>query len=312
MELIRGLTNLRPRHRECVTTIGAFDGVHLGHRAVLQQLIDKGLALGLPTVVVLFEPLPREFFAPQQAPSRLMSFREKFLALKALGIDRVLRIRFTESFSGLDPEVFIQQVFVQGLASRYVIVGDDFRFGHHRTGTFDVLKQAGRDHGFEVVPTATFEIASERVSSTRIRQALESSHFELAESLLGKPYSISGKVTVGRQLGRTLDAATANVEPNRIRVALSGVYAVAVVIGEQTYSGVANVGTRPTVNSRQKAILEVHILDFNRDIYGERITVIFRQKIRDEKKFDSLEALKAGIHRDFVEGRAYFGLPAPV
>jgi len=295
-----------------VTTIGAFDGVHLGHREVLQQLIDKGRALKLPTVVVVFEPLPREFFAPEQAPSRLMSFREKFLALKALGIDRVLRIRFTESFSGLDPEAFIQQVFVHGLASRYVIVGDDFRFGHDRTGTFEVLKQAGRDYGFEVVPTATFQIDRERVSSTRIRQALESSNFELAENLLGKPYSMSGKVTVGRQLGRTLDAATANVEPNRIRVALSGVYAVDVVIGEQIYHGVANVGTRPTVNSRQKAILEVHILDFNRDIYGERITVTFVQKIRDEKKFDSLEALKTGIHRDFAAGRAYFGLPAAV
>ena len=247
-----------------------------------------------------------------RAPSRLMSFREKFLALKALGIDRVLRIRFTESFSSLDPEAFIQQVFVQGLASRYVIVGDDFRFGRDRTGTFEVLKQAGRDHGFEVVPTATFEIGRERVSSTRIRQALESADFELAESLLGKPYSMSGKVMVGRQLGRTLDAATANVEPNRIRVALSGVYAVDVVIGEKIYSGVANVGTRPTVNSRQKAILEVHILDFKRDIYGERIAVTFRQKIRDEKKFASLEELKAAIHRDFSAGRAYFGLPAKV
>ncbi|MFT5579559.1 MAG: riboflavin kinase/FMN adenylyltransferase [Paraglaciecola psychrophila] len=312
MELIRGLVNLRPRHRECVTTIGAFDGVHLGHREVLQQLIDRGRALGLPTVVVLFEPLPREFFAPQQAPSRLMSFREKFLALKALGIDRVLRIRFTEAFSGLDPEDFIEQVFVQGLASRYVIVGDDFRFGHDRTGTFEVLKQAGRDHGFEVVPTATFEIGQERVSSTRIRQALESSNFELAASLLGQPYSMSGKVMLGRQLGRTLGAATANVEPNRIRVALSGVYAVAVLIGEKTYSGVANVGIRPTVNSLQKAILEVHILDFTRDIYGQRITVVFRHKIREEKKFDSLEALKTAIHQDFSAGRAYFDLPASV
>lgn len=308
MELIRGLHNLRPRHRECVTSIGAFDGVHLGHRAVLQQLVEKGRQLNLPTVVVVFEPLPREFFAPEKAPSRLMSFREKFVALKALGIDRVLRIHFTPAFRQLNAEEFIQQVFVRGLASRYVIVGDDFRFGHDRTGNFAVLQSAGRENDFEVVATSTFEIDKERVSSTRIRKALESADFELAENLLGRPYSIIGKVMLGQQLGRTLDAPTANVEPHRIRVALAGVYAVKVLFNEKQYYGVANVGIRPTVNDRVKAILEVHLLDFNDNIYGKTIEVVFCKKIRDEKKFDSFDELKKSIHQDFFDGREYFGL----
>ncbi len=308
MELIRGLHNLRSEHRGCVTTIGAFDGVHLGHRAVLQQLIDKGLELALPTVVVVFEPLPREFFAPLKAPARLMSFREKFLALKNLGIDRVLRIHFTPSFRQLDAQEFIKKVFVDGLASRHLIVGDDFRFGKERAGNFDALTAAGRKHGFGVVATSTVEILAGRVSSTRIRKALEESNFELAEQLLGRVYSISGKVLVGQQLGRKLDAPTANVELHRLRAALSGVYAAEVIVDGKSFFAVANVGNRPTVNDRVKAILEVHLLDFNEDIYGKVIEVIFRKKIRDEKKFDSIDELKSQIHKDFEVGRDYFGM----
>ncbi|MFT5691892.1 MAG: riboflavin kinase/FMN adenylyltransferase [Oceanicoccus sp.] len=308
MELIRGLHNLRPEHQGCVTTIGAFDGVHLGHRAVLQQLIDKGQELDLPTVVVVFEPLPREFFAPLQAPARLMSFREKFLALKSLGIDRILRIRFTPAFRQLDAQEFINRVFVEGLGSRHLIVGDDFRFGHDRTGNFDVLKAAGQQNGFSVVATGTVEVFNERVSSTRIRKALEESDFALAEMLLGRVYSISGKVLVGQQLGRQLDAPTANVELHRLRAAMSGVYAAEVIVDTKRFFAVANVGNRPTVNDRVKAILEVHLLDFHDDIYGKVIEVIFRKKIRDEKKFGSIDILKAQIHKDFDEGRRFFGL----
>ena len=308
MELIRGLHNLRPEHRGCVATIGAFDGVHLGHRAVLQQLIDKGQELGLPTVVIVFEPLPREFFAPLKAPARLMSFREKFLALKKLNIDRVLRIRFTPVFRQLDAQEFINRVFVEGLGSRHLIVGDDFRFGHDRTGNFDVLKAAGLQKGFSVVATETVEVFGERVSSTRIRKALKDSDFTLSEKLLGRVYSISGKVLVGQQLGRQLDAPTANVELHRLKAALSGVYAAEVIVDTKSYFAVANVGNRPTVNDRVKAILEVHLLDFHEDIYGKVIEVIFRKKIRDEKKFSSIDALKTQIHMDFGEGRCFFGL----
>jgi riboflavin kinase/FMN adenylyltransferase len=273
---------------------------------VLQQLIERGRALNLPTVVVVFEPLPREYFAPLQAPPRLMSFREKLMALKAMGIDRVLRIRFTPSFRDLAPTEFIRKVFVDGLDSRYIIVGDDLRFGRNRGGDFEMLKAAGIEYGFDVVATSTVEVAEERVSSTRIRTALELADFKLAERLLGRPYSIAGKVLRGQQLGRTLNAPTANVELHRIRTALSGVYAVEVLIAQQRFFGVANVGTRPTVDDSLKAILEVHIMDFSEDIYGRQIEVIFRHKIRDEQKFASIDKLKLQIHQDIATGRDFF------
>lgn len=306
MEIIRGLHSLRPRHRGCVTTIGAFDGVHRGHQAVLQQLIDKGRELGLPTVVVVFEPLPREYFAPKQAPARLMSFREKFKAMSELGIDRLLRIRFTPTFREMGAREFINQIFVEGLDARYVIVGDDLRFGRDRGGNFDLLKQQGKAKGFDVVATSTLLADGERVSSTRIRKALEDCDFALAENLLGRPFSIAGRVIKGQQLGRELGTPTANIELRRLRAPLSGVYSVEVIIAGECYQGVANIGTRPTVDDSLKAILEVHLLDFNRDIYYKNIEVIFRKKIREECKFESLDALKAQIFRDIQAARTCF------
>lgn len=310
MELIRGLHNIRPRHRGCVATIGAFDGVHRGHQKVLQQLMDKGRELGLPSTVVILEPLPREYFAPLKAPPRLMSFREKCIALRDLGIDRVLRIRFTEAFSKVDAEDFILDAFVAKLGVRYIVVGDDLRFGRDRGGDFNLLRRLGDENGYEVVDTNTLKEDSDRVSSTRIRQALQQSEFELAEQLLGKPYGISGRVVIGQQLGRTLQVPTANLKLHRIRTALSGVYAVEVkgATAGLVY-GVANVGTRPTVGDLTEAILEVHLLDFDCDIYGKNIEVIFRKKIRDEKKFSSLDELKANIHSDIAQARLYFQLP---
>lgn len=306
MELIRNLHNLRVQHQGCVTTMGAFDGVHRGHQAVLQQLIAKGSQLGLPTVVVVFEPLPCEYFSPLQAPARLMSFREKFQAFKALGIDRVLRIRFTQAFREMTAAQFIKQVFVDGLHSKYIIVGDDLRFGRNRSGTFDELKAAGVQYGFDVVATSTFSFGEQRVSSTRIRSALEHEQFDLAQELLGKPYSICGRVIKGKQLGRELNVPTANLQLHRIRAALSGVYVVEVIVEGQLHRGVANIGTRPTVDNSLKAILEVHILDFDRDIYGKNIEVIFRGKIRDEKKFGSIPELKQQLHKDVETGRQFF------
>ncbi|MEH6910602.1 MAG: bifunctional riboflavin kinase/FAD synthetase [Oceanicoccus sp.] len=306
MELIRGLHNLRPRHRGCVTTIGAFDGVHRGHRAVLQRLIDKGREMGLPTTVVVFEPLPKEFFAPLQAPARLMSFQEKFKALKELGIDRILRIRFTETLREMDGGEFVRKVFVDGLGAKHIIIGDDLRFGRDRGGNFELLRKFGLKEGFTVEATETLEVGDERVSSTRIRKALEAIDFDLANTLLGRPFSISGKVMVGQQLGRQLGAPTANLELHRLRSPLSGVFAVDAIIDRKTIHGVANVGTRPTVGDGLKAILEVHLLDFDCDIYGKNIEVVFRKKIRDEKKFDSIDELKQQIHHDFETGRQYF------
>jgi riboflavin kinase/FMN adenylyltransferase len=309
MELIRGLHNLRPRHRGCVVAQGAFDGVHRGHQMVLSRLKEKGRELGLPTVVICFEPLPREFFAPARAPSRLMSFREKFDALRDFGIDRVLRIPFNASFSEMVASDFVRDVFYRGLAARHVVVGDDQHFGRNREGDFALLQSLGRQYGFDVESMDSVAIEGQRASSTRIRAALEQGDFALATELLGRPYSMTGRVVVGKQLGRTIDAPTANLHLRRIRSPLAGVYAVEVEgVGMQRHVGVANVGTRPTIGDLTHAILEVHILDFTGDLYRRNITVTFRKKLRDERKFASLGELREQIRRDFAEGRAYFEL----
>lgn len=308
MELIRGLHNLRPRHRACVATIGAFDGIHLGHQAVLKQLVLKAKELAVPSCIIVFEPLPREYFAPYESPPRLTSFRERWMQLKACGIDRVLRVRFDQALSEVSAEDFIEQVFVKGLGIHYIVVGDDLRFGHDRQGDFSLLRRVGEKHGFDVMATSTLCLSDSRVSSTRLRRALQNADFVLAESLLGRAYYICGKVVVGQQLGRTLGFPTANIQLRRFRAALSGVYAVEVKgLGDTLLPAVANCGTRPTVNGIT-AILEVHLLDFDADIYGHTIQVIFRKKLRDEKKFADLEELKASIAMDVETSRAYFGL----
>jgi riboflavin kinase/FMN adenylyltransferase len=309
MDLIRGFEHFRRHHHGCVATIGAFDGVHLGHQAVLRQLIAKGREMGLPSTVVLFEPLPREYFSPNDAPARLMSFREKFIALRDMGIDRVLRIRFTAAFRDMTANEFIRKLFVDGLGVKYVVVGDDLRFGRNRSGDFDLLRRVGMVHGFEVVDTQTLQVSEERVSSTRVREVLAESDFSLAERLLGRPYSIAGRVIVGQQLGRTIGAPTANMELHRLRSPLSGVFAVEVHGADEVMRpGVANVGVRPTIGDLSKAILEVHLLNFNKNIYGRNLRVVFRKKLRNEVKFDGLDALKAQIGRDVEQARHYFDL----
>jgi len=309
MELIRGFHNFRPRHGGCVATIGAFDGVHRGHQAVLRQLVEKSREYGLPSTVVLFEPLPREYFAPDSAPPRLMSFREKFEAIRELGIDRVVRIRFTPALRNMSADEFINTLFVKNLGAKYIVVGDDLRFGRDRSGDFDLLRKAGARDGFDVIDTATLQYDGERVSSTRIREVLAAGDFALAEALLGRPYSISGRVIVGQQLGRTIGAPTANLQLRRLRSPLAGVFAVEVEgVEAQPLPGVANVGVRPTVGDLSKAILEVHLLNFNGDLYRRNIRVLFREKLRNEIKFDSIDALREQIARDIDQARDYFSL----
>jgi len=307
MELIRGLHNLRPRHRGCVATIGAFDGVHCGHQAVIRQLLERSAAQALPSTVVVFEPLPREYFAPLNAPARLTSFREKFVALEALGVDRILRISFTQQMQKMSAQDFVDTVFVEGLAVAHVVLGDDFRFGNAREGDLELMEEQGRRYGFDVEPTITCECAGERISSTRIREALDAANFELAETLLGRPFSITGKVVYGNQLGRTIGFPTANIRLQRLRAPLSGVYAVEVSgAGLESTCAVANVGTRPTVNDSIKANLEVHVLDRELDLYGERINVVFRHKLREEQKFESIDELQKNIARDVENARTWF------
>ena len=308
MELIRGLHNMRPRHRGCVLTIGAFDGVHLGHQAVITHLLDKSRELGVPSLVIVFEPLPREYFSPLEAPARIMSFREKFFAMRDLGVDRLLRVQFKESLRAMSAQQFLDDIFVAGLGVRYVVLGDDFRFGNDRQGDLEFIRQQGPRHGYEARPTPTFSIDGERVSSTRIREALEAADFVAAQRLLGRPYSISGKVVYGRQLGQTLGTPTANLQLDRLRAPLAGVYVVEVSgAGLAGAAGVGNVGVRPTVDDSIMANLEVHLLDREVALYGQHIEVTFRHKLRAEQKFGSVDELRENIARDIGNARAWLG-----
>ena len=306
MELIRGLHNLRPRHRGCVATIGNFDGVHLGHQAVIGQLADKAQAQHLPTLVMLFEPQPQEFFDPQGAPPRLMRLREKLQALRRYSVDRVLCVNFDARFAALEPEAFIRQVLIEGLGVRYLVVGDDFRFGHRRRGDFAMLQAAGREHGFQVVNLHSLAIDGARVSSTRVRAALAAADLAQAEKLLGRPVRLCGRVAHGDKLGRTLGVPTANIHLHRQNTPFKGIYVVELFgLPAEPLAGVASIGTRPTVGGT-RTLLEVHLLDFDRDIYGKYVHVNFLHKLRDEQRFESLDELKTHIQQDIRDARAFF------
>lgn len=304
---IRGLHNLRPWHRGCVATIGSFDGVHLGHQAILRQLAQAAEAHQLPSVVIIFEPQPHEFFSGDKAPARLMRLREKIQALFAAGVSRILCIEFNESLRNLSAQAFIDQVLVSGLAIKHLVVGDDFRFGCDRKGDFSLLQTEGARHGFTVSDTCTLLLHGERVSSTRIRHLLELGDFARAEELLGRPYSITGRVGYGQQLGRKLGVPTANIHLWRYRSPLHGVFAVTARFKQgDVHRGVANVGVRPTVSGDKKPILEVHLFDFATAIYGTMIEVVFHQKLRDEQRFPSLEALQTQLQQDIKHAQDFF------
>jgi riboflavin kinase / FMN adenylyltransferase len=308
MELIRGIHNLKPRHEGCVLTIGNFDGVHQGHQAVLTRLQEKAAALGLPACVMLFEPQPLELFAGDDAPARLSRLREKVEALAALRIDRLLCVRFSREFAAQSADIFIKQLLVEKLGVRYLVVGDDFRFGKGREGDFPLLQQAGRRHGFEVVSTQSFQLARQRVSSTLVREALSAGRLAEVELMLGRPYAITGRVAHGDKLGRTIGFPTANLALKRRVSPVGGVFAVEVVCSGNLFPGVANVGVRPTLSGSQ-ARLEVHLFDFSGDLYGQQVKVLLRHKLREEQKFASFSALKEQIERDAQAARAWFGLP---
>ena len=307
MKLIRGLHNLSESSlSQSAVTIGAFDGVHRGHQEVLAHLKHEADARSLATTVITFEPLPGEFLFPDRAPPRLMTFREKFTALADQGIDNLLCLRFNNRLRTMSPRAFVEDIFVKGLNARYIAFGDDFRFGKDRAGDLDFTQSLAQEFAYEVVPTSTFDMAGERVSSTRIRTTLLDADFSEAADLLGKPFKLSGKVLKGKQLGRTIGSPTANIALKRVKSPLHGVYAVRVSGGGlSSAAGVANVGVRPTVNDGTLANLEVHLFDFDGDLYGERLSVEFMTKLRDEKKFESLDALKAAIAADQQAARSW-------
>ncbi len=304
MQLVRGLQNLRPQHRGCVATIGNFDGVHRGHQAILARLRERADDLGVPSCVVIFEPQPREFFGPDTAPARLTRLRDKLALFAAAGVDRVLCLSFNRRLRELSAAEFVHAILVEGLGVQHLEVGDDFRFGCDRAGDFAFLQQAAAVEGFTLEAASTVEIDGLRVSSTRVRESLAAADFVLAERLLGRPFQISGRVLHGQKLARQFGTPTANVQLKRRRVPLTGVYLVSVELDGKPWPGVANIGVRPTVQGDGNAHLEVHLLDFVGDIYGRRLTVAFHQKLRDEQRFASLEALKTAIHADVAAARA--------
>jgi len=299
--------NIEPRHLGCVATIGNFDGVHLGHRAVIAQLERVGECFGQPSTVVVFEPQPQEYFRGAGAPARLTPLRDKLALLSDVGVDHLLCLRFGRVLAQTSAEDFIRQVLVDALGVRQLVVGDDFRFGHGRKGNFSTLLEAGRRLGFGVEEAETCQVDGERVSSTRIREALGAGRLQEAERLLGRPFRICGRVVHGDKRGRDWGFPTANVAMDRRRLPLTGIYAVQVSgAGPGPVNGVASIGVRPTVPGPARALLEVYLLDFDADIYGRRIEVGFLDRIRDEARFETFEALKSQIASDVRQARRFF------
>ena len=306
MRLIRGFHNLRRVHQGSAVTIGNFDGLHRGHRAVLERLHRHAAEHQLLTTVMTFEPTPQEYFAPHTAPVRLQRLRDKLATLEALGVDQVICLRFDRKLAALSAQAFVEQILVAGLGVRYLVVGDDFRFGAGRNGDFAYLCDAGSTHGFEVANTETFFEHGQRISSTRIRAALAAGDLDTAMQLLGRRYRICGRVAAGQQRGRSIGFPTANIHLHRRLSPLRGVFAVRVHgLAPEPLNGVANIGTRPTVDGSHW-VLEVHLFDMDADIYGRYLDVEFCARLRDEKKFASFEILKQQIQRDAEQARQFF------
>lgn len=306
MKFIRGLENLTVPQQFCAVTIGNFDGVHLGHQSVIEQLKINAKQLNLSTLAVIFEPQPNEFFNKNNLPPRLMRLREKIVALEQQGVDRILCLPFNQTLAQLDAELFIKKILVDSLSAKYVVIGDDFRFGKQRQGDLDLLKKMGLQFDFAVDAMPTFIWHGERVSSTRIRQLLQAGNLDLAAELLGHSFKMSGRVAHGDKRGRIIGFPTANIFLHRKAVPVSGVFAVkAYGIDPEPILGVANVGNRPTFNGT-RSLLETHLFDFNREIYGEHIEIEFCYKLRDEQRYDSFELLKQQIFLDAENAREYF------
>lgn len=307
MELVRGLYNLRARHRGCVATIGNFDGVHRGHQHMITAVRAAAVRLGLPAAVITFEPTPREFFEGDAAPARLTRLREKLEALASYGVDRVLVLRFDRRVQAMGATEFVERLLVDGLGVRHMVVGHDFHFARRREGNLALLQEAGRRHGFTVEEVGRYMDEGERVSSSLVRDALGRGDLERARKLLGRPYRMAGRVRRGAQLGRTLGFPTANLALHRKVVPLWGVFAVRVSgAGLADHPAVVSLGTRPTINGTEP-LLEVHVFDFDGDLYGRYLDVDFILRLRDERRFETIDALVAQMHRDAAAARAALG-----
>lgn len=303
MKFIRGLQNIRPEHANCVATIGSFDGLHLGHQAVLNQLITKSKELGLPSLVITFEPLPKEYFLKDKAPARLLTLRDKLELLKQYKIDRVLCLRFNKNLANFSAEEFVEKILVEKLAVKYLIAGDDFKFGKNRAGDFALLQRLGSIHHFTVTDTESVKLDNTRIGSSFVRTELAQGNFPLAQKLLGRAFSISGRVVHGDKRGRELGYPTANLPLRRRIIPILGIFAVRIHgLQQRPLLGAASIGNRPMFDGT-RYWLEVYIFDFNQTIYGRRIQVEFIAKIRDEQRFDSIEELKQQMAQDVISAK---------
>jgi riboflavin kinase/FMN adenylyltransferase len=303
MELVRGLHNISRRHQGCVLTVGNYDGVHLGHQQMIGVLKTRAAELRTAATVLVFEPSSKEFIDPEGAPPRLTRWREKFVALAAQGVDRLVTLRFDEYMRAMTPESFVDDLIVAGLGTRHMVVGNDFRFGCNAVGTIESLRAAGAARGFGVEQIEPFVFDGVRVSSTAVRERLAQSDYAGARRLLGRPYRILGRVIHGRELGRELGFPTANLRLMRRKPPVKGIMAARVFgIEAGPLTAVASLGTRPTVDGTDM-LLEVHVFDFDGDLYGRELEVEFVAKLRDEIKFDSLDALKQQMKVDAAQAR---------
>ncbi len=310
MQLLRGLSHIAPTSAlevGSVATIGNFDGVHVGHQSIVKHVIAKAKDMKVPSVVILFEPQPQEFFAPEQAPARIMRFREKYLYLESLGVDYLLCLPFNQRLAELSPKDFVERVLSQRLNVKFLVVGDDFTFGRDRGGNYEFLEKWGKSIGFDVQDTNSLTVDGERVSSTLIRKSLEESRFKDAEKMLGRPFEFSAKVCYGQQLGRELGVPTINLPIARKKTPIHGIFVVETVIegDPNIYQGVSSLGTRPTVNGKG-VLLEVHLFNFDRMIYGSKVHVRPLMKIRDEEKFPDIESMTQKIYQDIDIAKDYF------
>ena len=302
MQLIRGLHNLK-KQSGCVLTIGNFDGVHRGHQEIIKRLVERAHELRLPSLVISFSVTPEAYFGRPKA--RLSSFRDKHLFLKSMGVDKHLLIRFNNSFSQINATSFVENILVEKLKIRHCFIGDDFRFGKDRLGNYELLEKLSKANNFVAEKVGRVSFESQLVSSSAVRRCLSSGNFSMAENLLGRPFAISGRVSHGDKKGRTIGFPTINVGISRRLSPVHGVFNVLVEINKEVYCGVCNVGKRPTVGG-EKTLLEVFIFDFDREIYVDRVTIVFKQKSRKEIKFDSFEELKQQIAKDVEIGKQYF------